>query len=268
MTTIDTEFRGSIPDIYDSHLVPILFEGYGADLARRVARDSPGAVLEIAAGTGAVTRAMAPLLDEGARYVVTDLNEAMLARAQAHHWDDRIEWRQADALALPFGDDSFDVAFCQFGVMFFPDRVAGFSEIRRVLRPGGRFVFNSWGPIERNDFSNIATETLTRIWPEDPPLFLARTPFGYADSGLVEADLRAAGFEEATIEEVERDSLALADDFAFGQTHGSPLRLEIEARGTPKLAEVRQAITDAIEQRLGASPVRGRMLALVAEAVA
>lgn len=269
MSSIDSDFQGSIPQIYDSHLVPILFEGYGADLARRVARTDPTSVLEIAAGTGAVTRALAPLLGRRAKYVVTDLNEAMLKHARHHHDDDRLEWMEADALSLPFADGSFDAVLCQFGVMFFPDKARAFYEIRRVLRPGGRFVFNSWGALEENDFSNIAVETLLGLYPEDPPLFLARTPFGYSEGSEIAADLSGAGFDAVSIEELRLTSRAeKGDDFAFGQTHGSPLRLEIEARGNPTLPEVRTEIANAIAQRLGANPVSGRMMALVAEAVA
>ncbi|MBT9382327.1 class I SAM-dependent methyltransferase [Pseudooceanicola sp. CBS1P-1] len=269
MPDIDSDFKGSIPEIYDSHLVPVLFADYGAELARRVARSDPAAVLEIAAGTGAVTRAMAPLLRAGARYVVSDLNEAMLERARMHHPAPvpGMEWQIANALALPFEDDSFDAVFCQFGVMFFPDRVKGFSEVRRVLRPQGRFLFNSWGPLEENDFSRIAVETLIRLYPDDPPLFLARTPFGYGDPAVIERDLRAAGFTRVSLERAERECHAgTADDFAFGQIYGSPLRLEIEGRGDPPLAQVRKEVAKALAEHCGSGPTRGRMVALMAEA--
>lgn len=269
MADIDADFSGSIPDIYDSHLVPILFQGYAADLESRVAGNNPQTVLEIAAGTGAVTRALAPLLEARSRYVVTDLNAGMLERARQHHADERLEWREANALSLPFEDDSFDVVLCQFGVMFFPDRVKGFSEARRVLRPGGRFIFNSWGVLEKNDFSRIAVETLIRLYPEDPPLFLARTPFGYSDASQIEADLSAAGFDGVSIKAVEFQSRAeTADHFAFGQSCGSPLRLEIESRGEPPLEQVRKAIDDALVARFGSGPISGRMMALVVEATA
>ena len=269
MTNIDADFSGSIPEIYDTHLVPVLFEGYASDLARRVARTGPKAVLEIAAGSGAVTRALAPLLGVQSRYVVTDLNGAMLERAQRHHADDRLEWREANALSLPFENDSFDVVLCQFGVMFFPDRVKGFSEALRVLRPGGRFVFNCWGALERNDFSKIAVAILIKLYPEDPPLFLARTPFGYSEASLVETELSASGFDSVRIEELELQSQAeMADDFAFGQTHGSPLRLEIEARGEPSLDQVRKAIADELHTQLESGRISGRMMALIVEAVA
>lgn len=269
MADIDTDFSGSIPDIYNSHLVPILFEGYAADIASRVAGTDPQTVLEIAAGTGVVTRALAPLLGPRSRYVVTDLNAAMLERARPHHADERLEWREANALSLPFEDDSFDVVFCQFGVMFFPDRVKGFSEACRVLRPGGHFIFNSWGALEKNDFSKTAVEALIALYPENPPLFLARTPFGYTDAEQIKADLSVAGFVSASLEEVEIQSRAeTADHFAFGQLCGSPLRLEVEDRGEPPLEQVRKAIDDALVARFGRGPITGSMMALVVEATA
>lgn len=269
MTNIDPDFSGSIPEIYDSYLVPILFEGYASDLADRVAASDPTAVLEVAAGSGAVPRALAPRLNGGCRYVVSDINPAMLECARQRHSDDRLEWREANAMSLPFEDESFDVVLCQFGVMFFPDHIKGFSEILRVLRPGGRFTFNSWGLLETNDFALVALETLIALYPEDPPLFLARTPYGYAETSRIDADLAAAGFKRIRIETVELQSHAgLADDFAFGQTYGSPLRLEIEARGKPPLPQVRAAIENALVTRFGKGQITGRMTALVTEAIA
>lgn len=269
MTNIDSDFSGSIPEVYDSHLVPILFEGYAADLAGRVAKADPTAVLEVAAGSGAVQRALAPRLNDGCRYVVSDINPAMLECARQRYSDDRLEWREANAMSLPFEDETFDIVLCQFGVMFFPDHIKGFSEILRVLRPGGRFIFNSWGPLETNDFAHIALETLIALYPEDPPLFLARTPYGYAETSRIEADLAAAGFKRIQIETVELQSHAgSADAFAFGQTYGSPLRLEIEARGKPPLPEVRAAFENALVTRFGRAQITGRMTALVTEAIA
>ena len=145
MTERDMVFAGSIPKFYDTLMVPLIFEAYATDLAALVAAASPGAVLETAAGSGVVTRALAPRLRADARYVVTDLNQPMLDYAATRQGADRrIEWRQADALDLPFEDASFDVVCCQFGAMFFPNRVAGYAEARRMLRPGGRRRSPAW----------------------------------------------------------------------------------------------------------------------------
>jgi len=195
MSNNDAVFNGSIPEIYDEYLVPMIFEEYADDLADRVVSAEPASVLELAAGSGVVTRAVAPRLAVNARYSVSDLNPGMLERANSvQPPDDRIEWRQADALNLPFDDDLFDVVACQFSVMFFPDKVAGYSEARRVLKPDGTFVFNVWDDIESNVFSDLVTQGAAEVFPDDPPMFLARTPHGYHDVGQIRADLVAAGF--------------------------------------------------------------------------
>jgi ubiquinone/menaquinone biosynthesis C-methylase UbiE len=195
MSNNDAVFNGSIPEIYDEYLVPMIFEEYADDLADRVVSAEPASVLELAAGSGLVTRAVAPRLAVNARYSVSDLNPGMLERANSvQPPDDRIEWRQADALDLPFDDDLFDVVACQFSVMFFPDKVAGYSEARRVLKPDGTFVFNVWDEIESNVFSDLVTQGAAEVFPDDPPMFLARTPHGYHDVGQIRADLVAAGF--------------------------------------------------------------------------
>lgn len=195
MLETDKVFAGSIPENYDRHMVPLIFEPYAADLARRAASLSPGAVLETAAGTGVVTRALASKLSPGASYVVTDLNQPMLDYAASRQGpDSRIRWRQADALALPFEDAAFDLVCCQFGAMFFPDRPAAYREAKRVLKPGGRFLFSVWDRIEENIFADDVTNALARIFPSDPPRFLARTPHGYHDKDLIRRDLADAGF--------------------------------------------------------------------------
>lgn len=195
MAESDKVFAGSIPKFYDALMVPLIFEAYAANMAEIAAACSPGAVIETAAGSGAVTRALAPRLKHDARYVVTDLNQPMLDYAAVRQgFDTRIEWRQADALDLPFEDASFDVVCCQFGAMFFPDRVAGYAEARRVLRRGGWFVFNVWDRIEENAFAYDVTNALAVVFPHDPPQFLARTPHGYHDVAHIRDELRHAGF--------------------------------------------------------------------------
>jgi ubiquinone/menaquinone biosynthesis C-methylase UbiE len=270
MTDTDKVFAGSIPDIYDEYLVPLIFETYAADLAQRVASGDPGAVLETAAGSGVVTRALSPLLNADARYVVTDLNPPMLDRAARMQTDGRaIEWQPADALALPFPDASFDVVCCQFGVMFFPDRIAGFAEARRLLKPGGRFIFNAWDRIEDNVFADIVTMAAAEVFPDDPPRFLARTPHGYNDVAQIEADLRAAGFDTIAVETISRTSDApTARHPAIAYCEGTPLRNEIEARDAARLAEVTTRASEAIAARFGQGPVAAKIQGHVATAVA
>src|SRR6267142_562851 len=190
----DKVFAGSIPKLYDTYLVPLIFEPYAADLVNRLRARPLSRVLEIAAGTGVVTRAMASALPESTSIVATDLNQAMLDQASVVGTKRAVEWRQADALQLPFQDATFDAVACQFGVMFFPEKPKAFSEARRVLRPGGVFIFNVWDRIEENEFADTVTTALQLLFPEDPPRFLARTPHGYHDPRTIERDLASGGF--------------------------------------------------------------------------
>src|ERR1041385_1020091 len=190
----DTIFDGSIPKLYEMYFVPMVFQPYAADLVKRLSGRSLSKVLEIAAGTGVVTRAMASPLPEGVSIIASDLNEAMLEQAESVGTTRPVEWRQADAMALPFPDEMFDAVICQFGVMFFTDKAKAFEEVRRVLRPGGVFVFNVWDRIEENEFIDTVTTALAKLFPSDPPRFHARVPHGYHDRATIERDLAAAGF--------------------------------------------------------------------------
>jgi SAM-dependent methyltransferase len=188
----DRLFAGAIPQVYERCLVPLIFESYANELARRVASAQPGKVLETVAGTGVLTRAMAQTLP-GAELVATDLNQTMLNAAQAVGTATPVQWRQADAQSLPFGDVGFDVVVCQFGAMFFPDKVRAFSDTRRVLRPGGAFIFSVWDRLEDNEIAHVVTDAQATIFPADPPQFLRRLPHGYFDIARIECDLRDAG---------------------------------------------------------------------------
>ena len=261
MTENDTVFTGSIPEVYDTYLVPLIFEVYATDLAERVAVLSPKTVLETAAGSGVVTRALASRLARHARYTVTDLNQSMLVHAESvHGLDDRVTWRQADALELPFDDASFDVVVCQFGVMFFPDRAAGYSEALRVLKPGGSFLFSTWDRIEANEFADVVTGAAASVFPDDPPRFLARTPHGYHDLELIRDDLGEAGFVRVSITTLEETSSAPSPCHpAVAYCQGTPLRNEIEARGEGFLDQVIDRATEAIAARFGNGPVVGKI---------
>ena len=265
MAESDKVFAGSIPKFYDTLMVPLIFQAYAADLAKRVAACSPGSVLETAAGSGVVTRALAPQLGADTRNVVTDLNQPMLDYAATRQRSDsRIEWRQADALDLPFEAASFDVVCCQFGAMFFPNRVAGYAEARRVLRRGGRFIFNVWDRIEENYFADDVTKAVATVFPHDPPRFLARTPHGYHDVALIREDLRRAGFTDIGIETRAALSRApSARDAATAYCQGTPLRNEIEARDASLLPFATDRATEAIARRHGEGPVAGKIQAHV-----
>ena len=269
MVATDKVFAGSIPEIYDRFLVPLIFEPYAIDLAATLAKAGPESVLEVAAGTGVLTRALAARLPAQTRLVATDLNQPMLDYAATRlPPDDRIAWKQADALSLPFEDGSFDALACQFGAMFFPDKVKGYKEARRVLKPGGRYVFNVWDRIADNEFADVVTQALVDVFPDDPPRFLARTPHGYHDVGQIREQLGAAGFANVSVDAVDHRSKAASPrDPAIAYCQGTPLRNEIEARDASRLAEATDRAADAVAQQFGRGPIDGRIRAFVITAV-
>jgi SAM-dependent methyltransferase len=183
MATMDVRFSGSVPANYEKHLVPLLFRPYAEILAERAAQYRPRDILETAAGTGVVTNALAQALPD-ARIVATDLNQAMLDVAETRVASGKVTFRQADALDLPFEDGSFDLVVCQFGVMFYPDKVRGNSEARRVLRDGGHYLTAIWDRIDRNILSNIANESMRELFPDNPPQFMTPGAVQLSRSGL------------------------------------------------------------------------------------
>src|SRR5499426_358866 len=259
----DKVFAGSIPKLYDTCLVPLIFEPYAVDLVNRLSSRSLSRVLEVAAGTGVVTRALASALPESVSIVATDLNQAMLEQASVVGTKRTVEWRQADAMQLPFPDGMFDVVICQFGVMFFPEKSKAFSEARRVLRSGGVFIFNVWDRIEENDFADTVTTALESLFPKDPPRFLARTPHGYCDRPTIERDLANGGFTASpqitTVVARSRAESARVPAIAYCQ--GTPLRNEIEARAASRLGEATDLATEAIAGRFGQGAVDGKIQA-------
>jgi SAM-dependent methyltransferase len=266
MERSDVQFSGSIPALYDSCMGTFLFEPYAQDLAARAARLAPERVLETAAGTGIVTAAVIAALPE-ADIVATDLNPAMLEVAEARCTSPRVRFRAADAQDLPFGDGEFDLVLCQFGAMFFPDRVRGYREARRVLRPGGTFLLSLWDRIDANPASAAAAEAVAALFPDDPPNFLGRTPFGHADPERLRSELAGAGFGDIRVEIVVKRSRGRASDAAKGVCQGSPLRGEIEARDPGRLAEATEAAAAAIRALAGgAEDVDLPMSALVVAA--
>jgi ubiquinone/menaquinone biosynthesis C-methylase UbiE len=267
MANSDSQFAGSIPELYDRYLGPVIFQPYADDLARRVAAPRPQAVLETAAGTGIVTRAMLAALPGSAAITATDLNQPMLDHGARQTSSSRVTWRQADALSLPFDGGSFDAVVCQFGAMFFPDKIAAYREARRVLKQGGSFVFNVWGPIARNEFADVITKAVAALFPDDPPSFLPRIPYGYHDVGVIRRELESAGFSSVKIETLDVPGVAQsARHPAIGFCQGTPLRNEIETRDPARLGEATEAAAAALAARFGSGAVRGNLQARIIEA--
>jgi ubiquinone/menaquinone biosynthesis C-methylase UbiE len=263
---VDIAFTGSVAQFYERYMVPLIFEPYAVDIAQRVAKAGPKSVLELAAGTGVVTRNLAVMLDASTAITATDLNPAMIEEAARIGTVRPVEWRQADAMQLPFADASFDVVVCQFGVMFFPDRPHAYAEARRVLRPGGQFMFNAWGAIGQNEFADAIAGALAQVFPDDPPRFMERTPHGYHDAQRIAQDIAAAGFTQTPrIETVAFTSRAATPGIAAtAYCQGTPWRGEIEARDPQGLVRATQAAEAEMARRFGDGPVEGRIEALVA----
>lgn len=255
MTENASQFVGSIPENYDQGLGPYIFHDYAEDLACRAGASDAGDVLELAAGTGILSRKLRDALPSQARLVVTDLNPPMLdVAASKFAPEESVEFKPADAMALPFEDSSFDFILCQFGVMFFPDKVAAFQEAGRVLRPGGTYLFNAWSDMPANPFSEIVYHVTAQFFPDDPPGFY-RVPFSYSDRDAVAADMAAGGLRDIEFETLafDRDVESWAQ-FARGLVFGNPLIEEIQNRGTADPEEVMQAVLSALRGRWGDEP--------------
>lgn len=265
MSDIDKNFTGSIPKLYETWLVPLIFEPYAADLKARIGSMKPSRILEVAAGTGVATRALSTLTNRPLSIVATDLNQAMLDEAAARGTAHLVRWQQANAMDLPFRDGEFDAVVCQFGAMFFPDKPRAFAEARRVLAPGGVFVFSVWDRIEDNEFADVVTAALEPMFPTDPPRFLARTPHGYFDHSAIERDLAAGGFAGAPhiVTVAARSRAESARVPAIAYCHGTPLRSEIEARGASRLDEATEVATAALAAKFGVRGLDGKIQALV-----
>ena len=260
----DDSFVGSVPELYERYMVPLIFEPYAEDLLTRLAAMDITSVLEVAAGTGVVTRLMASRLPESVRITATDLNQPMIDQAQSVGTARPVAWRAADVMSLPFEDASFDAVVCQFGAMFFPDRRAGYREVARVLRPAGVFLFTVWNRIDENEFAALIDAEVAAQFPDMPPGFLARIPYGYHDKATIHADVVGAGFSSPSIELVEARSRAESAEIpAIGFCQGTPLRNEIVARDPERLTDATAAAARAIERKFGASNVDGKISAFV-----
>lgn len=264
MTIQNTAFVGSIPENYDRYLGPVLFEPYAKDLVERVIVPEGGSLLEIACGTGIVTRRLRDRLPPNVKIVATDLNEAMIKfAAQKFRSDENIEWKPADAIDLPFGDELFDGVVCQFGLMFFPDKQAGVNEAFRVLKPNGQYLVSVWDDIARVDLANATQAVIKEFFPENPPDFYD-IPFSFHEQDKLRSVLTTAGFHEIKIDVVQLPCVsASARDAARGLIHGNPIISAINERDASKAPETEAALAEKIAVQFGAAPVQASMQAII-----
>ena len=261
----ELRFAGSVPASYERLMVPLIFQPYAKELARRARDLRPARILETASGTGVVTRALHEALPE-AGIVATDLNQPMLDVA-AERLGDGVRFLQADAQELPFADASFDLVVCQFGAMFFPDRVRAHSEAHRVLSDGGHYLLAIWDAIERSPLTEVAQQVLIDLFPDDPPLFMREGPFSYSDPTKIEADLHEAGFETVDIETVEKRSRSLsAHDAATALCYGTPMGVEVDDREPGSLDRVFAAVEQAFRRFEGPNGIDAPMSAHIVTA--
>jgi SAM-dependent methyltransferase len=258
----DTSWVDSMPEIYDTHLGPVLFAPFAAHLASIAAALRPGRVLELAAGTGIATAALVAALP-GAEITATDLNPAMVSLGEQRV--PRAGWRTADAQALDLPDDAFDLVVCQFGAMFFPDKPRAFAEAARVLRPGGILLLDVWDRVETSAFPAALVEAVAVVLADDSPCFLARVPHGYADLAQIAADVTAGGLVLDSIERVALPGTATsARSLAEGYCLGSPLRFELAEHGP--VEPLTDAVAAEMTARLGNGQVHADLVALVVTA--
>lgn len=247
MTEAGSPFKHSTPVLYDRYMGPLLFEPYAKIVARRAAMLQHGRILETAAGTGILTEALHRALP-GAEIVATDVNPVLLDVAAQRVGTQMMSFRTADAQDLPFDDDSFDLVVCQFGVMFFPDKVRANREARRVLASNGHYLLVSFDDLDHNPVPKAAEEAVAALFPDDPPVYMKRGPFSYADRETIERDLLAAGFSAVRVETVALTSRVTARDAAKGIVLGSPFRSEIERRDPSAIDRAVDAVAAALEQ--------------------
>lgn len=250
------DFAGTIPENYERQFVPMIFAEYAEMLADNVACENGENILEIACGTGAVTRNIAKRMNNGSRTVATDINEAMLEVASNMLGNSKVvDFQLADATVLPFEDEEFDAVVCQFGVMYFPERLTAYRETARVLKPAGKFHFNVWGSLEENHFAQTIDAAARNMYPEDPPKFF-ELPYGYCDISLITDELQRSGFSDVQISECTlTSSVSSARHLAMAFCKGSPLGSEIAARDTYSIDEAVDQLETAVRARYGDGPI-------------
>jgi SAM-dependent methyltransferase len=249
---------------YDRDLGPVLFEHYGADTARRVAEQAPMDVLEIAAGTGIVTRHLRNLLAKDARLTAIDISDSMMDVARSKFLpSEQITFQNADATALPFNDEAFDAVFCQFGIMFF-DREKGFREVYRTLKPNGRYLFRVWDSERYNPFASLSFEVLKQYFPSAPPQFLF-DPVSCHQIDPLKEQLIRIGFDPVVIS-VQRHEYDILDVTAFARALVyTPVIFEIRDKGGVDPEEIVKELANAFKKEFGSNPMRYPMQAILFE---
>lgn len=262
MSETGKQFTGRVPEFYDRHLVPIIFEDYAAELAKRIVALEPSVVLELATGTGAVTQVLRATLPPVCKIIASDLNDPMMDVARSKFPNDTsVSFRVVDAMDIPMNDASVDVIACQFGVMFFPDKLGSYREALRVLKPGGTYLFNLWDSHAANPFARLGQQLCEDMYPGNPPGFY-KVPFHYHDEAKIAAALKDAGFSSVHVErQAIEKTVPSFKDFAEGFVYGNPLCAEIEAMNKDP-QEMVGALEDVWKNEFGHAPAAMPLSAL------
>jgi SAM-dependent methyltransferase len=258
---------GAMLAVRDRYLAPSLLAPFADDLARRLSRLSMGPVLETSADTGVLTLALASALSAGLTIIATDPSSTMVDYAQAKPGTARVSWQQADPAALPFSNETFGIVACHFGVVIMPDRTQAFREARRVMKPGGRFVFSVPGQLRHNPVADCVQGAMEDLFPADPPRFVGGVLHGYGDNEVIDDDLTEAGFTDAIYTVVDLPFVAAsARDVAMSYCLGTALLLEIERRAPGEVERVTRGAAAALEKRFGQGPIEANMRAHIISA--
>ena len=264
---ITTAFSGTIPTFYEKYLGPLFFEPFALEMAKRVKKMSPSSLLELASGTGRLTKYLPFVLPSGASFHATDLNPAMLQIAQDRLKGIDIDWGIVDAVQLPFADRSFEAIACQFGVMFYSDKSKAYQEAYRVLKPGGSFLFAAWDDLEHNPIAQIANELSKEFFPVDPPKFY-ELPFSYCVEQEIREDLASADFTQVEIELVTLKGHAdTAEEIALGIFEGSPIYTTITERDASALPLIKRKMVEQLKKEFGAANLKVPIQARIVRAV-
>lgn len=260
-------FSGTIPETYDKYLGPLLFEPYAKDIIERIKKKKFLNVLELACGTGRVTQYLRDILPADARIVATDINPDMLNIAQNKITGKNIEWKEADMQNIPFKDSEFDLVICQFGIMFVPDKEKAYSEIYRVLKKDGMFLFNTWNKLEKNRLLFSADEIINDYFKDNPVLFY-QIPFSYFKIDEIEKHLTEAGFSSFQITELETEGLSdSVSDATTGMVEGNPVLSAINEKDPKLIPVIKEKLSNVLSEKFGDNPLRCPMHAIVCEAI-
>ena len=265
---VTPSFSGSVPVNYDTYLGPVLFEPYAEDLAHRLQKDRLEQVLELACGTGRVTRHLIPLLSASGQMLATDINADMLAMAQRKLSDSRLQWQVVDAMDLPFESGRFYHVVCQLGVMFFSDKPKAFREAYRVLNKGGKFLFSVWDEMRHNPQSLLIHNVISDFYGEEAPDFFKKGPFSFYSKEEIKRMVSGAGFQKVTLEEVRKPGyFSTVDDVIKGFVDGSPLYSFLSDKPATSLKALQKRLHDELSLQAQQYGQQAPLQAILVEAL-